>query len=148
MLPAVVHQQLGAGIGLIAKDPPAGAAAELLQKLLGEPIRVGGKGLWGDDPGYLPVADGGVLPLGGLRQTGHRPGGSLHRRAAAHPFDVENTQLAQIGDIQLPRPGAGGQGVASGVAVIGGIGHLPNPYTVQNDEKHTAFVFHNPFPFL
>ena len=101
MLPAVVRQQLGAGVGLVAEVPPAGAAAELLQKLLGKALRVGGKGLGGNDPGDLPVADGGVLPLGGLCQTGHRPGGPLHRRAAAHPLYVEEPQLPQVGDVQL-----------------------------------------------
>ena len=49
------------------------------------------------------------------------------------PFDVEDAQLPQVGDAQLVRTGAGGQGVAPFVAVFGGIRHLPNAYAVQDD---------------
>ena len=84
---------------------------EGLQHLLGKALGIGGQGLRRYHPRNLPVANGGVLSHRGLRQPGHRPSGAWLPTQKGQPLDVSQSGPPQIGNMQLPGPGAGPEGI-------------------------------------
>ena len=96
-------------------------------------VRVDGKGLVEPDAGHFPVAGGGVLAGGvggGFAETRERRRG---RSEVGEGFDVGEAEFGEIGK----REGAGGgdvaEGVATDVAVIGGVGEFADADAVEDD---------------
>ena len=145
LLHTVVMDDGGAGVGLVAQDPPACSLLKFLQNLLREALRIRGHGLGRNHTGDLPVADGGVLAHRGLCQLANGPIGVRLLGEEIHPIDVAKPSLQQIGHRKLFRACAGAQGVDAVVPKLGGIRQLTNTAGIQNDQKYTLHITFSPW---
>ena len=75
LLAAVVLDHLRTGVRLVAENPTARLALELVQYLLGEAVGVCGEALGRDDARHLPVPNRCVLAGRRLAKAGKRAGG-------------------------------------------------------------------------
>ena len=141
VLLAVVADDVGAGIGLVAQNLIAGFGGERIQQLLRETVREGGQRLRADHTGDLPVADGGILAHALLLQAGKGSRRGIRFLPCGHAVNVEQAQLAQIGAIEIGVVRNGTQGVGACIAKGSGIRLCANAKAVQHDQKN-AF-FHN-----
>ena len=137
LLLTVVLDDLGAGIGLVAENAPAGGFFEGIQHLLGEALGIGGQRLRRDDTGDLPVADGGILAHGGLPAFAVGSGDRLGPFKAGDSVDISKACRDHVGDVQLFGGGTGGQSVDVEITELFGIGQLAHAEGVQYDEKYT-----------
>ena len=146
MLLAVVADDVGARVGLVAEYPVARAAGELGKYLGGKALGIGGQGIGGDDAGYLPVSDGGVLTARGLGHAGvgaHGSGLAHKVGGVGHTVDVEKAQLLHGGASKGGVVADGSEGVASLVVPFVCVGHFPDAEAVEDDEKYA--VVHSDF---
>ena len=143
LLRPIVPNDVSAGIGPVAQDAPACGGLEGLQHLLGKALGIGGQGLRRYHPRNLPVANGGVLSHRGLRQPGHRPSGAWLPTQKGQPLDVSQSGPLQIGNMQLPGPGAGPEGIHPHAPKPLRIRHRPCPTGVQHNQENT---FHTHIP--
>ena len=88
LLLAVIPDHVGAGIGQVAQPAPAGGRLKGVQHLFRKALGIGGQRVRGHHTRDLPVADGGILTHGGLRQPGHGSGGSGGLGQTVHPVDA------------------------------------------------------------
>ena len=139
LLLTVVPDHVGAGIGSIAKHPPAGGRFKFIQNLFRKPLRVGRQGRGRNQARDFPVADGGVLTHGGLPQPGHRTCGGGSFGKAGNPIDIAQSGGDHIGDLKLCRGCTGGQGVDAHIAKAFGIRHLADAEGIQNNQKDALF---------
>ena len=140
LLRSVIPDHIGAGIGRIAQPAPAGGGFKSVQHFLGETLGIGGQGFRGNDARDLPMADGGILALALFCQPGIGAG-SVAFGKAFHTVDIAQTGGDHIGDVQLGRGGAGGQGVDAHITEDGGIGHGADTERVQYDQKNPFHRF-------
>ena len=138
---AVVLQHLRAGIGLVAQHLVAGLLLILPDQLLREALGEGGQRLRADHTGDLPVADGGILAHALLLQAGKGSRRGIRFLPCGHAVNVEQTQLAQIGTVEIGVVRNGTQGVGACIAKGSGIRLCADAKAVQNDQKNT--FFHN-----
>ena len=136
LLRAIIPDDLGAGVGQIAQNAPAGSGLEGLQHLPGEAMGIGGQGLRRHHACDFPVADGGVLAHGGFCQPGHRPGGIWLLPQEGQALDVPQSGLSQIGDLQGLGPGTGPQGMHPHVPKLCRVRHRPSAAGVQHNQKN------------
>ena len=137
VLLAIIADDLGAGIGLVAQHLVAGFGRESVQQLLRETVREGGQRLGAEQAGDLPMADGGILAGAGLAQARKAADGLRRRRAAAHAVQVEKPQLGQMVAPEIRVRRNGGQRVGAGVAKLRGVRLGPDAEAVQYDQKDT-----------
>ena len=137
LLLAVVPDDVGAGIGQVAQDAPAGLLLEGVQNLFGEAVGEGGQGLGGDHTGDFPMADGGVLAHGAFPQPGERAGGGGGLRQAGHAVDVAQSRGGHVGNVQLLGGGAGTQGIDPHVPEGLRVGHRADAEGIQNNQKYS-----------
>ena len=138
---AIVLQYLRAGIGLVAQYLMAGFLLVLPDQLLRKALGEGGQRLRADYTGDLPVADGGILAHALLLQAGKGSRRGIRFLPCGHAVNVEQTQLTQIGAIEIGVVRNGTQGVGACIAKGSGVRLCANAKAVQNDQKN-AF-FHN-----
>ena len=110
-----------AGPGGIGQPATAGDFRQRIQNFSRETIGIGGHGLRGNDTGNFPVADGGILTHGCFLKSCHRTGGRVHFRQAGHTISVAEARCDHVGDMQLRRSCAGGEGIAAYVTKLIGI---------------------------
>ena len=136
---AVVLQHLCAGVGLVAEHLMAGLFLKLVDEAVGEAVREGGQGLRADDARNFPVADGGILAHALLLQAGEGAGGGGVLFTGGHAVDVEQTELFQIGAVEVGVLGDGAEGVGALIAKGGGVRLCTDAEAVQNDQKNALF---------
>ena len=117
-----------AGLLLILPD-------QLLREALGE----GGQRLRADHTGDLPVADGGILAHALLLQAGEGRRRDIRLFPCGHAVNVEQTQLAQIGTVEIGVVRNGTQGVGACIAEGGGVRLCADAKAVQHDQKNAFF---------
>ena len=141
LLLAIVLDDLGARVGLVAKHAAPGLALELLDDLGWKAVGVGGEALGRDDARHLPVAHGGVLAGRLLAQAGEgalrvRDGGEVDVIGALErAVDVEQAEARQVGDVEVPARGAGAQGVAWLVVEVRPVRLGADAEAVEHDEE-------------
>ena len=151
LLATIVLDHLRAGVRLVAKDPTARLALELVQHLPREAVGICGEALGRDDAGHLPVPHRGVLASGGLAKAGKRAGGRGNRLEVhvvgglERALDVEEAERRHVGDVKLARGGTGAQCVAPLVAPLRGIWLGANAKAVKDDQKYAPAHVTSPF---
>ena len=143
MLRAVFLDDLGARPRCISQHAASRGLAEGLQNLLGEAVRVGRQGIFRDQAGDLPMADGGILARRGLVQTGNRAALRLRLGQIVHAVDVAEAVGDQVGNMELFRCGAAFQRVDTVISELCGVGRFAAAAGIQNDQKDT-FHIHSP----
>ena len=134
VFPAVVGDDLRAGIGLVAEDAAPPCGREFLQKLLRKTVREGGHWLLRNDAAHLPVSDDGILAAGALGHAGIRARGRFN--SAFNAVDVEQPELLHILRRKLRRAADGAEGIRARVTEIGAVGRRADAEAVQHDQKY------------
>ena len=117
----------------------AGLFLKLVDEAVGESVREGGQGFRADDARNFPVADGGILAHALLLQTGEGAGGGGVLFTGGHAVDVEQSELFQIGAVEVGVLGDGAEGVGALIAKGGGVRLCTDAEAVQNDQKNALF---------
>ena len=136
---AIVFQHLGAGVGLVAQHLVAGLLLKFVNETLREAVREGGQRLGADHAGDLPVTDGGILAHALLLQAGKSADGGIRLFPGGHAVQVEHSQPAQVGAVEVGVLCNGTQRIGALIAKCGGIRLCADAKAVQNDQKNTFF---------
>ena len=137
MLLTIVADDLGAGIGLVAKHLIAGFCGESIQQIFRETIRESGQRVSTQQARNLPVADGGVLTGAGFAQTGKAADWLGNRSAAGHAVQIKHAQLGEVITPEIGVPGNGSQGIGTGITKLRGVRLSPDAETIENDQENT-----------
>ncbi len=146
MLLPIVLNHLGTGVRPVAQDATACLLPKGGQHLLRESIRIGGQGIFRNESCNLPVPDGSIFPSGSLRHTGN-PGcmaiGKTGNPAAfchLHAIYLEKPHPLQVRQVETGTRRYAPQGIHMDIPIGRRICHLPDPETVQYNQKYSLHM--------
>ena len=99
----------------------------------GNPWGYSGKRLGEVNARHLPMTGGRILAGGREGAAAVGGAGAFGRRDTGKRPDVAQPQPGQVGQLQAPQTRDVAERVAARVAVLGGIGHLADSYTIEYD---------------
>ncbi len=90
------------------------------------------------DADHLPMSGGGVLARRGERTFSESRGGPIDGSDMRQRFQIAQSKLREIRQVQRTGASDMAQRVAAGIAVGRGVGHLADADAVEHDPDDTA----------
>ena len=142
MFVAEFFDDFGAGGGLVAESFAADLFFKLVDDFFGKAVRINRKGLGEPGAGHFPVTGGGVFAggMGGTFSVGGERSGCWGEVSEGR--DVSEAKSDEGGDIQRAGFSDVAEGVATDVAVGGGVGEFADADAVENDPDHAIEDLH------
>ena len=137
VLLAVVADDVGAGIGLVAQNLIAGFGGERIQQLLRETVREGGQRFGTQQTRDFPVADGRILAGTGFTQAGIAADGGGCGGAAGHAVQIEHAEPGKVITPEIGMPCNGPQRVGADIAEKGRVRLCSDAEAVEHNQKYT-----------
>ena len=137
MLLAVVADDVGAGIGLVAQNLIAGFGGERIQQLLRETVREGGQRFGTQQTRDFPVADGRILAGTGFTPASIAADGGGCGGAAGHAVQIEHAEPGKVITPEIGMPCNGSQCVGADIAEKGRVRLCSDAEAVEHNQKYT-----------